>query len=63
MMAPREEIEDRGMGARAPRQPMRKRVMSSRERQQYLYSSEGRCEDDDDDDDRPAALEALVESL
>lgn len=44
-MAPNEEIEDRGRGAKAPRQPMRKRSTSSLERQQNLSCIE-EVEDD-----------------
>lgn len=29
-------MEDRGRGANAPKQPIKKRITSSRERQQYL---------------------------
>jgi hypothetical protein len=39
-MTPREEMDERGSGARAPRHPMRKRMTSSLERQQNLLRLE-----------------------
>lgn len=47
LIIPREEIDDSGRGARAPRQPMRKRMTSSLERQQNLSRMEAVVKDEE----------------